>query len=234
MIAAEILTFTLGTRADERNAASVADDEELATSDVEGAVLEQLREFDFEQHPGHLFTDKTQRDVDRALRNLAAASKREFIDKGLRILYVALGELRWVDGAGDTRRSPLLLVPAELAAHGPRERTNVRFPPRRATRSSAGRSRRMIATSPQCLPADANCTVTEPAGLGCPPTLGSGSLANRSRECSSRLMASAAWGRFRSGIVNASMTAGCTPGAAVPSSTTRSSRTNDPRRDHAL
>ncbi|MCS5510053.1 DUF3320 domain-containing protein [Curtobacterium flaccumfaciens pv. flaccumfaciens] len=127
LIAAESLTFTLGTRADERNARSVADEEELATSDVEGAVLEQLREFDFEQHPGHLFTDKTQRDVDRALRNLAAASKREFIDKGLRILYVALGELRWVDGAGDIRRSPLLLVPAELAAPGPRERTYVRF-----------------------------------------------------------------------------------------------------------
>lgn len=127
LIAAESLTFTLGTRADERNAEVVRDDEELATSDVEGAVLEQLREFDFEQHPGHLFADKTQRDVDRALRNLAAASKREFIDKGLRILYVALGELRWVDAAGDTRRSPLLLVPAELAAPGPRERTFVRF-----------------------------------------------------------------------------------------------------------
>ncbi len=126
LIAAESLTFTLGTRADERNAELVRDDEELATSDVEGAVLEQLREFDFEQHPDTC--SPTRRSVMSIvrLRNLAAASKR-FIDKGLRILYVALGELRWVDAAGDTRRSPLLLVPAELAAPGPRERTFVRF-----------------------------------------------------------------------------------------------------------
>lgn len=86
--------------------------------------------------------------------------------------------------------------------------------------------------SPQYLPADANCTVTDPAGLGCPRTSGSGSPAKRSREYSSRIMASAASGRFRSGTANASMTKGCTPGAAVPSSTTTSSRTSDPSRDH--
>lgn len=48
LIAAESLTFTLGTRADERNARSVADEEELATSDVEGAVLEQLNGSSYE------------------------------------------------------------------------------------------------------------------------------------------------------------------------------------------
>lgn len=85
---------------------------------------------------------------------------------------------------------------------------------------------------PRYLLADANCTVTEPVGLGFPPTSGSGSPANRSRECSSRIMASAASGRFLLGAASASMIAGCTPGAVVPSSTTRSSRMNDPSRDH--
>ena len=39
-------------------------------------------------------------------------------------------------------------------------------------------------------------------------------------------------GPVPSSIANASMTAVCTPGAAVPSSTTGSSRMNDPSRDH--
>ncbi|XQJ09386.1 hypothetical protein AAEP80_09880 [Curtobacterium sp. L3-7] len=53
----------------------------------------------------------------------------------------------------------------------------------------------MTATSPQYLPAYAICTVSAPAGLGCPPASGSGKPAKRSRECSNRIMASAASGR---------------------------------------
>jgi len=111
--------------------------------------------------------------------------------------------------------------------------------PRTATRSSSGRSRSVIATSPSYLSADADCIVTDSAGLGCPPTSGSGT--NRSRMCSSRIMASAAFGRFRSGIASASMTAGCTVrrcrrarrgprGRTTRAATTSDRSTPDPRR----
>jgi hypothetical protein len=65
------------------------------------------------------------------------------------------------------------------------------------TRPSAGRSRRVTATSPQYLPADANCTVTATAGLGLTAELGQRQPGERVRERSSRIMASAASGRFQ-------------------------------------
>lgn len=59
-----------------------------------------------------------------------------------------------------------------------------------------------------------------------------GSPANRSCECSSSVIVSAVLGRFRLGTASVSITAGCAPWAAAPSSTTRFSRTNGQRRDH--
>ncbi len=120
MVASGGKTFTVGTRPAEPSS-------EDGSAELERAVLTQLPDFDFESYPDHLFTDKTQRDVDRILRNLAGRSKREFLDKGLRTLYVALGELRWKEGSGDERRSPLLLMPAELDSLGPRERMYLEF-----------------------------------------------------------------------------------------------------------
>lgn len=125
------ITFVKGTRPPEKpkpdtTDASV-DSESGGAEDLEEAVLSQIQPFDFDEFPDHLFADKTQRDVDKALRNLAAIAKREYIDKGLRVLYVAFGELRWIDEAEDERRSPLVLLPVELVSPGPRERLYMQF-----------------------------------------------------------------------------------------------------------
>ena len=121
------LTFTKGTRPPEKTKAAGEDEAEAALENLEDAVLSQIHEFDFDSYPDNLFADKTQRDVDKSLRNLAGIAKREFLDKGLRVLYLALGELRWLEESGDKRRSPLLLLPVELTAPGPRERMYVEF-----------------------------------------------------------------------------------------------------------
>lgn len=125
-ITADQLTYTLGTRPPVNVTAVDASDDQASSEELEQAVLSQLGDLvDPAQYPDHLFADKTQRDVDRALRTLASTSKREFIDKGLHTLYVALGELRWLEDSGDSRRSPLLLVPTELSSLGPRERMSL-------------------------------------------------------------------------------------------------------------
>ncbi|WP_169079167.1 DUF3320 domain-containing protein [Microcella alkalica] len=120
-------TFTKGTRPPEKTKVVGDDEAEVALENLEEAVLSQIHEFDFDSYPDHLFADKTQREVDKCLRNLAGIAKREFLDKGLRVLYLALGELRWLEDSGDKRRSPLLLLPVELTAPGPRERMYVEF-----------------------------------------------------------------------------------------------------------
>nr|WP_244644852.1 DUF3320 domain-containing protein [Frigoribacterium sp. CFBP 8766] len=125
-ITADQLTYTLGIRPPAEVTAVDASDDQASSEALEQAVLSQLGDLvDPDQYPDHLFADKTQRDVDRALRTLASTSKREFIDKGLHTLYVALGELRWLEDSGDSRRSPLLLVPTELSSLGPRERMSL-------------------------------------------------------------------------------------------------------------
>lgn len=127
IIESDELTFTMGTRPPEKPRAVDVEGDEVTSEELEQAALSQIHEFDFDSYPDHLFAHKTQRDVDRALRTLAGISKREFIDKGLRTLYVALGELRWKEDSGDDRRSPLLLIPAELDSLGPRERMFLKF-----------------------------------------------------------------------------------------------------------
>ncbi|MFB9308616.1 very-short-patch-repair endonuclease [Agromyces hippuratus] len=90
-------------------------------SDLEDEVLEVIEDFDYDRFPDHLFVDRTQLDVDRILKNLAAAARREYLDKGLNILYVAFGALRWKEESGDARRSPLLFIPVTLESDGPRQ-----------------------------------------------------------------------------------------------------------------
>lgn len=54
------------------------------------------------------------------LRNLGRRAASELNDRGIRVLYLAFGELQWNDGAEDMR-SPLLLVPVQLTRQNPRE-----------------------------------------------------------------------------------------------------------------
>ncbi len=73
--------------------------------------------------PGELLTDKSDRaDLLRTLRNLDRRASQEYMDKGLWILYLAVGMLRWTDpDTQETVRSPLLLVPVTLERETPRE-----------------------------------------------------------------------------------------------------------------
>lgn len=89
--------------------------------ELEDEVLEGIEDFDYDRFPNHLFVDRTQLDVDRILKNLAAVGRREYLDKGLSVLYLAIGALRWTEQSGDSRRSPLLFFPVELETDGPRQ-----------------------------------------------------------------------------------------------------------------
>ena len=95
--------------------------EEDSVGELEEAALDVIEEIDVDDYPAHLFVKKTQRDADRALRNLARTASREYLDRGLSVLYLALGGLRWKEDNGDPRLSPLLFLPVELHADGPKQ-----------------------------------------------------------------------------------------------------------------
>lgn len=57
-----------------------------------------------------------------ALRSLDRRATQEFMDKGLWILHLAVGMLRWTDpDSGEEAESPLVLVPVQLRRASPRE-----------------------------------------------------------------------------------------------------------------
>jgi len=59
-------------------------------------------------------------EIGPVVRNLMRRANEEFIDRGLSVLYVAFGMLRWKDIDGSEMTSPILLVPVELLPEGPR------------------------------------------------------------------------------------------------------------------
>lgn len=98
-----------------------ADEGAIASDDLEGQALSELEQTDFAKFPNHLYVKKTQRDVDRGLRLLATTATREYLDRGLSVLYLALGSLHWKEQNGDSRVSPLIFVPVELRSSGPKQ-----------------------------------------------------------------------------------------------------------------
>ena len=62
--------------------------------------------------------DKPERDLAAALRNLSRKATQEYLDRGLSVMYVGLGMLRWRDVDGTGYVSPLLLVPVEFVSAG--------------------------------------------------------------------------------------------------------------------
>ncbi|MEV8266226.1 DUF4011 domain-containing protein [Microbacterium sp. NPDC076911] len=97
------------------------------TADLEGRALDVIEDFEYDAFPDHLFVNKTQRDVDRGLKTLASTASREFLDRGLSVLYLALGSLHWQELNGDARVSPLVFLPVELRSDGPKRPQRV-FP----------------------------------------------------------------------------------------------------------
>jgi hypothetical protein len=71
--------------------------------------------------PGVLDTEKNVTDMTAALHSLMRRSTQEFLDKGLSVLYLAFGTLRWTDVDKISQTSPLLLVPVQLQSVGPRQ-----------------------------------------------------------------------------------------------------------------
>ena len=74
--------------------------------------------------PGELITDKSEdrAGLIRTLRNLDRRATQEYMDKGLHILYLAAGLLKWVDpDSKEEALSPLVLIPVALHRENPRE-----------------------------------------------------------------------------------------------------------------
>ena len=71
----------------------------------------------------HVRTDKDDpRLQEAALRTLERKAMQEYLDKGLWVLYVALGMLVWKDPQDDREaHSPIVLVPVSLSRENPRE-----------------------------------------------------------------------------------------------------------------
>jgi hypothetical protein len=68
--------------------------------------------------------------LDRTLRNMSRRSQSEYTERGIRILYVTLGQLRWTEK--DTKQevtSPLLLTPVELTRDSTHEPYQIKVPP---------------------------------------------------------------------------------------------------------
>lgn len=96
-------------------------DADAPSDELEEEALADIEETDFSKFPNHLFAKKTQRDVDRGLRLLATTATREYLDRGLSVLYLALGAMHWVEANGDPRVSPLIFIPVELRTSGPKQ-----------------------------------------------------------------------------------------------------------------
>lgn len=73
--------------------------------------------------PDELKTQKADReDLEVALRTLERRTTQEFMDKGIWVLYLALGFIKWVDtDIDETIRTPVVLLPVALTRAGPRD-----------------------------------------------------------------------------------------------------------------
>lgn len=68
-----------------------------------------------------LTTIDSARELSNRLRSLERRASGEWIDKGVRVLYLGVGLLEWSDSDDQTLLAPLLLVPVRLYRNSPRE-----------------------------------------------------------------------------------------------------------------
>lgn len=68
-----------------------------------------------------LRSPKDDKDIGPVLRSLLRRSKQEYLDRGLSVLYIAMGMLEWRDVDETAYASPLLLIPVDLTSTGPRD-----------------------------------------------------------------------------------------------------------------
>ena len=116
----DILTG-LGSRSGWRFHYPPLTDEELQDAALVAAIETEDTEFtDVREHDELLTDASTSRQLSSVLRNLERRSAQEYLDKGLRVLYLAIGMLEWDDSAGDSWKSPLVLTPVALVRPTPR------------------------------------------------------------------------------------------------------------------
>ncbi len=97
------------------------DEEESQDAVLAAAIHAEDPDLTDEHEPDELLTDiPTSSVLSKAVRNLERRAAQEYLDKGLRILYLALGVVSWTDEFRDTWRSPVLLVPVQLHRPNPR------------------------------------------------------------------------------------------------------------------
>ena len=68
--------------------------------------------------------------LERTLRNLSRRSQSEYMERGIRVLYITFGQLKWTEK--ETKQevvSPLLLTPVELTRDSTREPYQIKVPP---------------------------------------------------------------------------------------------------------
>jgi hypothetical protein len=107
-------TYLVGTKA-EPKVEAIDDD------DLEAQAIALEKAFDYSKHPDALFVGRTQRDLDRAVRNMSSRSTQSFLDKGVNPLQLAFGALSWFDNDNEAQVAPLLLLPARFYRPGPRQ-----------------------------------------------------------------------------------------------------------------
>ncbi|XVV09056.1 DUF4011 domain-containing protein [Actinoplanes sp. CA-131856] len=83
--------------------------------------------FGAKPEPGGLFkTELTASALGGQLRRLLRRSRQDFLDRGVPVLHLAAGMLRWRDEEDVAFTSPILLLPVELTALGPGDVPKVR------------------------------------------------------------------------------------------------------------
>ena len=68
-----------------------------------------------------LLSPRDDMDMGPVLRSLLRRSKQEYLDRGLSVLYIAIGMLEWRDVDETAYSSPLLLIPVDLTSTGARD-----------------------------------------------------------------------------------------------------------------
>lgn len=67
-----------------------------------------------------LHVPRSDTEIRPVVRTLMRRANEEFLDRGLSVLYVAFGMLKWKDVDGSDMTSPIYLLPVELVPEGPR------------------------------------------------------------------------------------------------------------------
>lgn len=92
------------------------DDAMLSALEAENPDLDELVRFD------ELITNAPSASkLSTRLRTMSTRAAAEYLDKGLRVLYLTVGMLKWQDGEGNDLLSPLVLIPVVLDRGTPRD-----------------------------------------------------------------------------------------------------------------